>query len=52
MKLNEGILCESERPEADETNYESDLSKKRLEHQSHDPFNLEEVHERQNLEDI
>lgn len=44
MKLNEGILCESERPEADETNYESDLSKKRLEHQSHDPFNLEEVH--------
>lgn len=47
MKLNEGILCESERPEVDETNYESDLSKKRLEHPTYDPF--EERQEGQNL---
>jgi hypothetical protein len=40
MKLNEGILCESERPEVDDTNYESELSKKRLEHPTHDPFSL------------
>lgn len=51
MKLNEGILCESDRPEVDETNYESDLSKKRLEH-TYDPFTLEERHEGQNLEEI
>lgn len=51
MKLNEGILCESERPEVDDTNtnYESDLSKKRLEHATHDPFSIEEQPERENL---
>jgi hypothetical protein len=45
MKLNEGILCESERPEVDETNYESDLSKKRLEQAAFDPFSMEERQE-------